>query len=76
MAYSKLEHEAASKYAKISITFLALSMSMLFITCFIPNKKEMIELKVISVVSELKGLDKIPQKLINRLNDIIGDESD
>lgn len=76
-AYDQKDHEDAWKFAKTIIKLFAASMFMFFITCFIPTKKDIFQLKIISVVSELKGVDQIPQKLIDRLNDLLdGDKKD
>ncbi len=58
---------------KASIKLFLASVFLFFISCFIPGKKEIIQLKIISVVSELKGVEQIPQKLIDRLNDVLGE---
>lgn len=50
---------------------LLVSMMMFFIGCFIPSKKEIIELKAISIISEINGADQIPQKIIDKLNDLL-----
>jgi len=57
-------------------TVIPLFIALLLIALgfFIPSKKEMIELKVISAVTELKGADKIPQKLVDKLNIILEDK--
>ncbi len=55
------------KTAKIPLAFLLLSS----LSIPIPNKREIIQLKAITVLSEIKGLDQIPQKLIDRLNDLL-----
>lgn len=61
---------------KIINTLLASSL-LFFITCFIPNKKDIVALRVISVVSELKGVEQIPQKIIDKLNTVLdGDKND
>lgn len=75
-AYNKEDHANAWKFAKTMFKVFAVSMTLFFITCFIPTKKDIIQLKIISVVSELKGVDKIPQKLIDRLNDLLGEDKD
>jgi uncharacterized Tic20 family protein len=56
---------------KLSIKQLIVSMLLIFISCFIPTKQDIIELKIISVVSGLKGADKIPQNIIDKLNDFL-----
>src|SRR4030095_1251997 len=48
-----------------------ISLLIFFISCFIPDKKDIIQLKVISIISELKGIDNIPQKIIEKLNDLL-----
>lgn len=58
----------AKKFSKFSITALGISVLLLFISCFLPSKKALMQLKVISVVSELKNADKIPQKLVDKIN--------
>lgn len=74
-ARHKEDHDNAWMFARSMLKVFAASMAMLFITCFFPTKKDIIQLKIISVVSELKGADQIPQKLVDRLNDILGEET-
>ena len=74
-AYDEEDEDKARKFAKSIIKVFSVSMTMFFITCFIPTKKDMIQLKIISVVSELKGVDKIPQKLVDRLNYFLDQDS-
>lgn len=73
-AYNEEQHENAWKFAKTMLKMFAASMTIFFITCFIPSKKDIILLKIISVVHELKGIDQIPQKLIERLNDFLEED--
>lgn len=70
-AYNENDHKEAWEFAKTMYKVFAISMIMFFITCFIPTKKDIIQLKTISIISELKNADKIPQKLIDRLNDLL-----
>ncbi len=70
-AYNEKDHKNAWAFAKTMFKVFAASMTLFFITCFIPSKKDIVQLKVISVVSELKGVDQIPQKLIDRLNELL-----
>lgn len=55
-------------------TPLFIALLLIALGFFIPSKKEMIELKVISAITELKGADKIPQKLVDKLNIILEDK--
>lgn len=64
----------ARNLAKRSLKLFASAMIMFFITCFIPTKKDIIQLKIISAVSELKGVEQIPQKLIDRLGYLLEDK--
>lgn len=59
--------EQINRYLKVGGIFLG----FLFISCFIPCEKQIIELKVISTISELKGVSQIPQKMIDRINDLL-----
>jgi|SRR5690349_6526484 len=68
------DEQEALKFAKNTLKVFVMSMFLFFITCFIPTKKDIAQLKVLSVVGELKGVDKIPQKLIDRLNDLLDEE--
>lgn len=43
----------------------------IFLTIFIPNKTELLQMKAIEVLSEVKGLDAIPQKVVDRLNSLL-----
>lgn len=70
-ALYEVEHENAHKKAKIVLKLFIISMAMFFVTCFIPTKKDIIQLKIIHIASELKGIDQIPQKLVDRLNDLL-----
>ena len=67
-AYDEKDHKNAWKFAKTMFKVFATSMTLFFITCFIPTKKDIIQLKAISIISELNGVNQIPQKLIDRLN--------
>ncbi len=53
-----------------------ISAMFLFITVFIPGKKEFLQLKAISIISETKGINGIPQKLINKLNYLLDDDKE
>ncbi len=76
-AYDDEDREIAKKTGVAALKMFSVSMVIFFITCFIPSKKDLITLKILSVVSELKGADKIPQKLIDRLNALLdGDKND
>jgi len=46
-------------------------LGMLFMSCFMPDRTQVIQLKVISTISELKGVEEIPQKMIDRINDLL-----
>lgn len=70
------EHKECWVLANNILKILIASMFIFFITCFIPSKKDMLQLKVISIVSELQGVEKIPQKVIDRLNDLLGDDKE
>lgn len=77
--YSQNYEEEKKQFAiwfRSLIKAFILSLSLLFAACFMPTKKDVIQLKAISIVSELKGVDKIPQKVIDRLNDLLGDSDD
>lgn len=50
---------------------LLMSIMMFFIGCFIPSKKEIIELRAISIISEVNGADQIPKKIVDKLNDLL-----
>ncbi len=73
-AYNKEDHENAWKFAKKMFIIFGISMSIFFVTVFIPSKKDIVQLKIISVVSEIKGVEQIPQKLINKLNLLLEDD--
>ena len=75
-ACGKEEHKEAGKLAKNTMKLFSVSMTLLFIVCFIPNKKDVIQLKAISMVSELKGSDQIPQKIVTRLNKLLDEEDE
>lgn len=47
------------------------SVFILFLSGFFPSKKEMIQLKALNMISELKGVEQIPQKLVDRLNELL-----
>lgn len=64
-------NEKNEKLVKKSIKIFIYSLVLIFISCFIPTKKEIIELKIISVVSGVKGIDKVPQNIIDKLNDFL-----
>ncbi len=68
------EEAAASLYFKKTIPVFLVSVLLLFVSCFIPEKKDMLQLKAVSIISELKGVEQIPQKLIDRLNDLLGED--
>lgn len=74
-AISEADGEGEEKSAKsMLVTFvkaLIAGLIMLFISIFIPTKAEIIQLKVLGALSELRGADKIPQKLIDRINDLL-----
>lgn len=72
-AYNKEDHDNAWIFAKKILKVFAASMTLLFISCFIPSKNDIVQLKIISVVSELNGSEQIPQKLVDRLNAILDD---
>lgn len=59
------------KYSRFAFNLFLASTIIFLITCFIPTKKDIIQLKTISIISELKGADLIPQKLVDRLNDLL-----
>lgn len=61
--------EEEKKFINHFITIVVFTLIVTFISCFIPTKKDVLKLKAISAVSEIKGIDKIPQKLIDLLND-------
>jgi Na+/H+ antiporter NhaD/arsenite permease-like protein len=50
-------------------------MVLLLLGFFIPSKKEIIQLKLLSAATELKGADQIPQKIVNKINNLL-DEKD
>ena len=75
-AYDEDDQKKASKFAKVVLQLFSISMTLFFITCFIPTKKDIIQLKIISVVSELKGAEQLPQKLVDRLNSILDGEKE
>lgn len=68
------EEEQAAQYFKKIIPIFSVSVLMFLFSCFLPTKKDIIQLKAISIISELKGADQIPQKVIDRLNDLLGEE--
>lgn len=70
-AYDDADTQKAIKNIKTVCKIFAVSMFLFFITCFIPTKKDMIQLKAISIISELQGVEKIPQKVVDRLNDLL-----
>lgn len=70
-ACDKEDKKKAKKVRESSINVLIGSIIMIFITCFIPEKKDLMQLKALSILSEVKGADKIPQKLIDKLNDLL-----
>jgi hypothetical protein len=74
-AYTPECHAKASKFGKCVFKGLSLSLLLLFISCFIPTKKDIMQLKVLSLVSEIKGIDQIPQKIIDRLNEVLEAEN-
>jgi heme/copper-type cytochrome/quinol oxidase subunit 2 len=53
------------------VKIFLVSISMLFIICFIPSRSAIIQLQVINCIQELKGVQEIPQKLIDKLNKIL-----
>ena len=69
--YGGFDEKEAWEFAKKMFKLFAVSMTIFFVTCFIPTKKDIIQLKAISMISELKDADKMPQKLIDRLNDLL-----
>lgn len=75
-AYQIEDHKKAGEFAKTLFKVLGGSMIMFFMTCFIPSKKDLIQLKMISVIAELKGVEQIPQKLIDRLNNLLDESHD
>jgi len=50
---------------------IAISLFVLMIAMFIPKKSEVIQLKLISVAQEIKGLDGIAQKSVDKLNKLL-----
>jgi hypothetical protein len=73
-AYHTEDKNEASQYGKKIIKIFISSIILLFIACFIPCRKEIVQLKAISMVSELKGIDKIPQKLLNKLDKLLDEK--
>lgn len=75
-AYSEKDHKECDMYQSYIIKMFIASIIMLFVTCFIPERNQIIQLKIIDAVSELKGIDDIPQKLIDKLNNLLNENKD
>lgn len=69
--YNNEGKEKLKKFRKGIVTTLIVCLCAVFITCFIPQKKDILQFKAISVLQELDGVDKIPQKIIDKLNNIL-----
>lgn len=47
------------------------SILLLCLSIPIPSKTEIIQLKAVSILSDVKGLDQIPQKLVDKLSNLL-----
>ena len=74
-ACSKNEEEQALKLSKTMLKVLSVSIGLFFITCFMPTKKDFILLKTIAITSELKGIEQIPQSLVDKINELLVSET-
>ena len=70
-AWDKATRKASDKFLKGLIPIFVVSLISIFISCFMPSKKDILQLKTISIISELKGADQLPQKIITRLNKLL-----
>lgn len=58
-------------YSKRILAYGLIPLFVLFLTIFIPTKTELLQLKTISIMQEVKGLDSIPQKVIDKINTLL-----
>jgi hypothetical protein len=70
------EHSAVEISGRNCINSFIATVFLFFIAIAIPTKKEMIMLKGLSVVSELKGVNKIPQNLVDKINNLLEDKTE
>jgi hypothetical protein len=66
--YTSEDIARSIKIGIISIKIFIASLVILSLTIPIPSKKELVELKVINTLQDIKGLDAIPQKIIDNIN--------
>ena len=50
---------------------LSFSVFLIFLTIPIPSKTELVQLRVVNILDETKGLDKIPQKIVDRISKLL-----
>jgi hypothetical protein len=70
-AYSDSEKESSKRFLTNIIKIGSAFLFCTFLTIFIPSKTELVQLKAIEILSEVKGLDAIPQKVVDRLNSLL-----
>lgn len=70
-AHGEDEVNHAKKLVKILTRTLIGSIALIALSVPIPSKTEIIQLKAINVLSEIKGVDQIPQKVVDRLNSLL-----
>lgn len=59
------------KLKNLLYKFIAVSCTSFILSIPIPSKKELIQLKAINVLQEIKGIDLVPQKLVDKLNNLL-----
>lgn len=68
--YCKEWDDFFSRLRKIFIWSLSILITLLILNIFIPTKKEMAAMYGISEVSKIKGIDKLPENIVKKLNEL------
>lgn len=73
-AYNDKDHAEANQYGYKLLKITLIPVLLFFISCFIPDKHAMLQLKAINIISELRDVDKIPQKVVDKLNTLLDEK--
>lgn len=65
------ERKEAFMIVKRVLLYIMIPLFVSFLTVLIPTKTEILQLKTISIMQEVKGLDSIPQKVVDKINNLL-----
>ncbi len=67
---SESEKQLQKKLSSICKKSSVIFFTSLFISVFFPSKAEIIQVKALNLLSEVKGIDKLPANLVAKLNEL------